>query len=206
MIGNSGLAIPINQIKPILNQLKSGKGVERPQLGLVISQQGGSVVVDSVIGAAEKAGVKPGDIVLKVDGKVVTSARDLTSYIQTRSVGQTVTLLIKRDGKEMTIPVTLTKMPENVQIPSKAPKKVYVMGQVEHPGMFTWRSDLTVSKAVEAAGGLTKNANVEGAVLIRTGPTDDQKTKLDIAEALKSGSSEKQVKMQPSDIIYVPAK
>lgn len=74
-------------------------------------EEDGGVFVDSVTedGPAAKAGVKDGDKIIKLNDKEVKGAEQLAEQIHAMKPGQTVTLTVKRDDKEMKIKVTLGK-------------------------------------------------------------------------------------------------
>jgi serine protease Do len=63
--------------------------------------------------AAERAGLKPGDIVLSVDGEKVTSSGDLVAKLHNYKPGDTVQMTILRNGSQSPMPVTLQKLDEN---------------------------------------------------------------------------------------------
>ncbi|MFF1476203.1 trypsin-like peptidase domain-containing protein [Streptomyces sp. NPDC058301] len=114
-----GFAIPVNQAKNVAEQLiKTGKPVypvigatvamdEKGQ-GAKISPQasGGSAAVVTG-GPADKAGLKPGDVITKFGDTVIDSGPTLISEIWTHKPGDQVQLTYKRDGKESTVTVTL---------------------------------------------------------------------------------------------------
>ncbi|MFI1103351.1 trypsin-like peptidase domain-containing protein [Streptomyces melanogenes] len=114
-----GFAIPVNQAKNVAEQLiKTGKPVypvigatvamdEKGQ-GAKISPQasGGSAAVVAG-GPADKAGLKPGDVITKFGDTVIDSGPTLISEIWTHKPGDQVQLTYKRDGKESTVTVTL---------------------------------------------------------------------------------------------------
>lgn len=125
-----GFAIPINMAKQILSDLiKEGK-VVRPWLGIrvqdltadmaeqfQVKDREGVLVSQVEPGTgAEKAGLTSGDIIKTVDDKAVRNASELIKEIQKRKVGQKVRLGLIRDGKEMTLEVNLTAMPEKTEI------------------------------------------------------------------------------------------
>jgi Do/DeqQ family serine protease len=121
-----GFAIPINMAKQILNDLiKQGK-VVRPWLGISVQdltpemaeqfqvkEKEGVIVAQVHQGTgAEKAGLASGDIMKSVDDKAIKNTNELIKEIQKKKVGQKVKLNVVRDGKPMTIEVTLTAMPD----------------------------------------------------------------------------------------------
>lgn len=82
------------------------------QLGVVVSdvdaKQGPGVKVDEVTSdsAAEKAGLKEGDVVVEFDGERVRSARQFTRLVQETPEGRTVKIAVLRDGKKQTFEAT----------------------------------------------------------------------------------------------------
>ncbi|MCX5091379.1 trypsin-like peptidase domain-containing protein [Streptomyces sp. NBC_00365] len=114
-----GFAIPINQAKHVAQQLiKTGKPVypvigasvslEDGTGGAKITEQGasGSAAVTSG-GPADKAGLKPGDVITKLDDQVIDSGPTLIGEIWTHQPGDAVKLTYTRDGKTHTAEVTL---------------------------------------------------------------------------------------------------
>jgi serine protease Do len=121
-----GFAIPINMAKQILTDLiRSGK-VVRPWLGVSaqdltpemmesfqVKEKEGVLVGQVYPGTgAEKGGLVSGDIIKTVDDKAVKSVNELIKEIQRKRVGQKVKLSLVRNGKEMTVEVTTTAMPD----------------------------------------------------------------------------------------------
>lgn len=82
------------------------------QLGVVVSdveaKEGAGVKVDEVTrdGAAEKAGLKAGDVVVEFDGERVRSARQFTRLVQETPDGRSVKVAVLRDGKKQTFDAT----------------------------------------------------------------------------------------------------
>lgn len=104
-----GMAIPMDVVKPIVESIIKFGQVTRPKLGITVSTiRGTETPVEGALpagvyvsgvqggGAAERAGVIDGDIILSVDGKRVRQHTDLTNVINTRTVGDTVELEIYR--------------------------------------------------------------------------------------------------------------
>ncbi len=118
-----GFAIPVNMAHDVMDQIiKYGK-VERGVLGVTIQnltpeiakglgiQADSGVVVTQVQpgSGADKAGVKAGDVILKVDGKPVTSNAALQSTIGTLRRGSEVQLQLARNGEIVNLTATLNK-------------------------------------------------------------------------------------------------
>ncbi|MDO8692309.1 MAG: trypsin-like peptidase domain-containing protein [Dehalococcoidia bacterium] len=134
-----GFAIPINRAKGLLPQLEQGQQVDHPYLGIgggaitsAVAQQHNLSVNNGIWvlnvatgGPAEKAGLKGGDpnasvpvggdIITEVDGKALKDVSELTSYLDTRAVGDTVILTVLRDGKPIKVNVTLGAWPAALQ-------------------------------------------------------------------------------------------
>ena len=120
-----GFAIPVDQAKGIIAQLKSDGEVTRGWLGVTIQDlkgdladyygvegKSGVMVADVVPGdPADKAGIKPKDIITEVNGKKVDTSRDLTNLAAMLTVGETAEVTILRDGKPQTLEVKIGKRP-----------------------------------------------------------------------------------------------
>ncbi len=116
-----GFAIPINEAKPIIEDLINNKKVLRPYLGIqgiTISKEEAEeykltqgVYVRVVIpgSGADAAGVRRGDIITKIDDKKVLTIEDLIAEIQKHKVGETVKIEVYNQGNEYkTLTVKLT--------------------------------------------------------------------------------------------------
>jgi putative serine protease PepD len=111
-----GFAIPSNAAKRIADQLiANGRVVRsgRAYLGVhVATIVGGGVLVSAVVpgGPAAKAGIKPGDVILEVDGKQTPTADVLVSVVAGLHPGQHVPVKLVRRGKSLTVTVTLGEL------------------------------------------------------------------------------------------------
>ena len=120
-----GLAIPSNMAKDIYRQLKESGTVVRGFLGVGIEDvtpekaeffdldeaQGVLITQVTEDSAAEKAGMKRGDVVVKFEGQPVDSANDFRNRVAMYKPGTKVELVFLRDGKQKTLKITLGERP-----------------------------------------------------------------------------------------------
>jgi putative serine protease PepD len=129
---NIGFAIAIDLLKPLIEDLKAGRGditPESPFLGVstqtlgdvtdaVLERYGvtaddGAFVSDVVPGSgAAEAGLQPGDVIVAIDGQPVTSSTDVGAIIRNREAGEMLTIEIERQGEPQTITATLKSRSE----------------------------------------------------------------------------------------------
>ncbi|MGH3333180.1 MAG: S1C family serine protease, partial [Nocardioidaceae bacterium] len=110
-----GFAIPLDEVRPIVDQLRAGETPTHAQLGVTVTDAasknglvtGAGISSVSNGSAAEKAGVENGDVVTKVNGEVISGAESLVATIRGYRPGDTVTLTVVRNGDEQTMKVTL---------------------------------------------------------------------------------------------------
>jgi serine protease Do len=140
-----GFAIPINMAKRAMESLvKTGK-VTRGFLGATIGpvtpelaqefkapDTSGALVQDvSPGGPAAKAGLKPGDIIRKLNGQTVGDSAELLAMVASTNPGSPVTLEILRNGQPQTVTVTLEQRPANLAYaggPSRSPNQGALRG------------------------------------------------------------------------------
>jgi serine protease Do len=129
-----GFAVPSNMARQVLDQLVKNGKVSRGYMGVSLqgmspelaSQFGlksdhGAIVGDVTPGKpGEKAGLKSGDVIVKIDGEEVKDSNDLTMKVTSHAPGSTVSLDVIRDGKPMKINVTLGQRPTGLDW-AKAP-------------------------------------------------------------------------------------
>lgn len=97
------LAVPVDVVKSVYDQIKEKGKVERGWLGIAteLNEEGRVAIVDVVPESpAELAKLREGDIVLSIEDRPVTSTEVLASEVRRRRPGQDVTLRIVRNGKE----------------------------------------------------------------------------------------------------------
>lgn len=114
-----GFAIPGNLAVKVADQLIANGTATHAYLGVTIGD-GGAQVDDAVragakVGTveagspADKAGIKPGDVILAIDGKTTSQAAALTGFVRQYSAGDTVTITLARDGKEQQVQAVLAE-------------------------------------------------------------------------------------------------
>lgn len=87
-----------------------------------------------------------------------------------------------------------------VRITEYKSQKVFVLGQVRNPGIHPLRGSTTLVEALSMAGGVTDNAYLKGAYLVRNGKL----TIVDFPALLERGSMQENVPLRPNDIIFIP--
>jgi serine protease Do len=114
-----GFDIPADVAASITKQLMTGGKITRGYLGVTIQNVGadnadslglkpdqGALITDVVTGGpGEKGGLRSGDIVLEVNGHAVTSSSDLTRQVAVAHAGDTLHLIVLRDGKRVPVDV-----------------------------------------------------------------------------------------------------
>ena len=98
-------------IQEVTQSLAQSFGLERPQGALVSSVEAGS--------PAEKAGVKPGDVVLSIDGKPIERSAELPPLVAAVKPGTKASFEVWRDGRKQTLAVTVGEL-KSEQVASAA--------------------------------------------------------------------------------------
>jgi putative serine protease PepD len=124
---NIGFAIPIDHIKPLIDDLKEGRGTPpaaggflgvktvavadvpteiRDQFGVSASR---GAFIDEVVAdsAAEDAGLQQGDVIVAVDGSPVEDSTELGALLRTKAPGDIVTISYERDGRKAHLDIAL---------------------------------------------------------------------------------------------------
>lgn len=120
---NIGFAIPINAVKAIINQFVTTGNVSRPFLGVryqylsldqaLRNDLAQGAYVEEVVqnSPADKAGIKQGDVITKIEGKKVDSEKVISSVVQSKKVGDSVKLTVETNGQGKDLVVTLAEYP-----------------------------------------------------------------------------------------------
>jgi serine protease Do len=116
-----GFAIPSNMVRNVMDQLQKSGKVRRGQLGVSVGRvdsdmaqslgmsETKGVIVNSVLpgSAAERAGIRQGDVIVALDGSVVNETNAFRNHIAATAPGTEVTLSVLRDNREQKIRATL---------------------------------------------------------------------------------------------------
>lgn len=121
-----GFAIPVDEVKPVVEQLIAKGKVVRPGLGITIAgdvkdipenyraglpiDYGVAVKSVSPGGPADKAGLKSGDVIAKIDNNQVKTFLDLRRYLFTKKPGDSVEISYYRNNQESKVTVSLEEI------------------------------------------------------------------------------------------------
>ena len=125
-----GFAIPAEIAAPIVDKLRTGQAIERGYLGVQIQPVAGDLAdslnlpqnrgefVQSVEPgqAADKAGIKPGDVVTKVNDQDVTNDQTLSFLVANIAPGTRIPIELYREGERRTVTLTVGKRPTDEEL------------------------------------------------------------------------------------------
>jgi serine protease Do len=121
-----GFAIPINTARTVLEQLKAHRKIKHGYIGVSIAQitednahemglesSEGAFIGEVIQGSpAERAGVRVGDVILKINDKRIESYRELLRVVGETPIGQTIKLTVWRQRRQINLYVTVGERPE----------------------------------------------------------------------------------------------
>jgi serine protease Do len=131
-----GFSVPSKTALPVIEQLKQFGETRRGWLGVRIQQvtdeiaeslnikppRGALVAGVDDKGPAKPAGIEPGDVIVKFDGKDIKEMRDLPRAVADTAVGKQTPVIIIRKGKEETKSVTLGRLEDGEKLAAVDPK------------------------------------------------------------------------------------
>ena len=97
-----GFAVPIDTVKEVVPQLKADGEIDRAWLGVSTSDaapRDGALVREVTGEPAQRGGLRPGDLIVSFDGSSIATASDLGQAVLTRKPGDTVEVVVQRDGE-----------------------------------------------------------------------------------------------------------
>ncbi len=129
-----GFAIPAEQAKPVIDALRRGQRVRRGYLGVglqpiddslaaalgVEKNRGELIRTVTPGGAAEKAGIRQGDVVITVNGRPVTGDETLAYIVANTPVGSRVPIELIRNGRRMTVNAVVGERPSEEELARQA--------------------------------------------------------------------------------------
>ena len=172
-----GFAIPINLVKRLIPELKESGQVSRSWIGVSIrgitpelargfglERPRGALVAQVVEGGpAKKAGLQPGDIITRFDGREIEDASQLPLLASFAGVGKNVEIEIVRDGKPRKLSVKLEQLPGDTSAPKSRTQK----RDNEQAGKLGLTIDDVTPNLRQQA---KLDANVRGAFVLRVFP------------------------------------
>lgn len=158
-----GFAVPANIVRKVIEDLIEYGVVQRGVLGVMIRSVESNLAkekaltvnngayVDSLLenSAAGAAGIKPGDVIVGVEGQTVTSSSELQERIARHRPGDKVEVKVNRKGKERTFDVILNNRAGNTELVVKESKKVS-----EVLGASLESVDATTARKLDIPGGV----------------------------------------------------
>ncbi len=128
-----GFAVPSNIVNKVIGDLLEYGSVQRGYLGVTIRNITGDfakeegldvtegVYIDSVIAqsAADKAGIKAGDVITQIDGRNITQSSELQEMVARHRPGDEVSMVIDRNGKRMDRTATLQTIEGTTEVVAK---------------------------------------------------------------------------------------
>jgi serine protease Do len=137
-------AIPVNLVRKVVSDLLQYGNVQRAFIGVNISEVSeeiakseglnsmNGVYVDSVLpgGAAKSAGIRPGDVILKIGEQEINDVSSLEEQVGRFRPGDNVNVSVMRNGQQINIPVTLRNMDgtTSVVMPTPATNMIAELG------------------------------------------------------------------------------
>jgi serine protease Do len=190
-------AIPIDEAMRVADQLKTGGKVVRGRIAVAIGEvtkevadslglpkaQGALVSSVEAGGPADKAGIQPGDIILKYNGHDVSTATDLPRMVGDTKPGTKSTITVWRKGQSRDLPITIAEMqPDKVakaetkktpQPKERAPSNTLGIAVSDIPADQKKSLKVTNGVIVDAVEGPAARAGFQkGDIILRIGDTD----------------------------------
>jgi len=172
-------AIPIDEAMRIGDQLRTSGKVVRGRIGVLIGevsrevaeaiglQKAAGALVSSVEGdgPADKAGVKPGDVIIKYEGKPVESSSDLRRMVASTKPGAKVTATVWRNGAPRDLQITVSEMQADQPRQAHADQGHGAAPAVDALGLAVSDIPADQQKELKIKGGVQVD-NVDGAAAL----------------------------------------
>lgn len=126
-----GFAIPVNMIRSMLPTLTKGESITRGMIGVAIQNvtpelaeqfrlsgnRGALISQVNRDSPAEKAGLRPGDVIVRFNGRGVGDSGQLRNFVAASAPGAKASIVAVRNGREESFTVTIGKMPPEAVAP-----------------------------------------------------------------------------------------
>jgi serine protease Do len=187
-----GFAIPAEIAAPIVEQLRTGREIQRGFLGVGLApvdddlaaslglerKRGEIVQTVQTDSAAAKAGLKPGDIISRINGKDVTPEQNVSFLVANLEPGARVPLEVLREGKRLSLTAVLGKRPSEAELRQQAQTFDPDAEEPAPPG----QSNETIEKSLglqvlamtpQIAGSIGVAPDTKGVVVAAVDPNSD---------------------------------
>ena len=150
-IDNIGFAIPVNHVRGIVESIIENGYIAKPYIGVTVGDvseetmgyglpAGAAVKAVSEDSPAEKAGLRVNDIITAVNGTEISGRSELSERVSASSVGDTLTLTVYRQGKTISIDVTVGEQVQSALANEDARQNSQQSGYGSLPGIFGFRN------------------------------------------------------------------
>ena len=209
--GNVGLgfAIPAETARPVIEQLRTGGKVHRGYLGVQIQplssdiaaglglpKDRGEIIADVTPGGpAARAGIRQGDVVVRINNQDVTIDNTLSYIVANTKIGTTIPVEVVRGGRRQTLNVTLAERPSEATLNGTPPADSKGDGTAPPAQQPTRQSlGLTLQPlTTEIRNQLKLPSTVQGVVIASVNPASDA-----AQEGLQRGDIIVQINQQPT--------
>ena len=110
-----GFAIPINQARRVAQQIIRTGGSTFPVIGVQLDRMytgdGARIAMVEQSGPARSAGLRVGDVITRVDGRLMADATDVITTIRSYAPGDAISITVQRGNSERTVTLTLGSRP-----------------------------------------------------------------------------------------------
>jgi Do/DeqQ family serine protease len=206
-------AIPVNIVKKVVTDIVKYGTVQRAYLGISYPKdglsdeelkkiledlntkykEGDGILISDVLdgGAAKAAGIKKGDILLKINGVAVKTSPELQEQVSRYKPGDKMNLVVKRDGKEMTMVVILKAKLGTTDLVKSSKAAEKLGGKLETLDKATAeKNDLEGGVLIKELGtGIIGKSRIEKGFVITHVNEEPVKTVEEFYDALKKASS-----------------
>lgn len=157
----------------------------------------GDVLNISVYGQ-EEAGLYQ-MVIIRPDGKISFPLVDdvQAAGLTPKQLDDAITKKLSKRIPNPEVTVSVTEFPSSEY-------QVYVLGEVGMPGVFPIRGEMTLLEAITLAGSPTKDAYLDKVHVVRGGLKNSTILSINLNNIIKRGQVNKDITLQPGDIVYVP--